>query len=177
MRKKIINFLLILAVLFTILPTFPSSAAASESTELNIYAMYLKPDTKGDSVLLESKGHYLLIDLATSEHVPSIIKQLNALGATHVDVLFSHLHKDHVGGASNNMLAGLVMLHAAGITVDTLYVADPSIAPLSLNNSKRYQRSRFCRRCRWRNYRTCQYFFHYPGTVRRYSWKSVYCVW
>jgi glucan-binding YG repeat protein len=140
MRKKIINFLLILAVLFTILPTFPSSAAASESTELNIYAMYLKPDTKGDSVLLESKGHYLLIDLATSEHVPSIIKQLNALGATHVDVLFSHLHKDHVGGASNNMLAGLVMLHAAGITVDTLYVADPSIAPLSLNNSKRYQR-------------------------------------
>lgn len=59
MRKKIINFLLILAVLFTILPTFPSSAAASESTELNIYAMYLKPDTKGDSVLLESKGHYL----------------------------------------------------------------------------------------------------------------------
>ena len=49
----------------------------SDDEELNIYAMYLTPATKGDSVLLESKGHYLLIDLATSDHVPSIIKQLN----------------------------------------------------------------------------------------------------
>lgn len=140
MRKKITSFFLILAMIVTLLPAQITYAASSGSTELNIYAMYLKPDKKGDSVLLESKGHYLLIDLATSEHVPSIIRQLNTLGVTHVDVMFSHLHKDHVGGASNSMLAGLVMLHAAGITVDTLYVADPSLAPLSLNNSKRYQR-------------------------------------
>ena len=105
MRKKITRFFLILAMIVTLLPAQITYAASSGSTELNIYAMYLKPDKKGDSVLLESKGHYLLIDLATSEHVPSIIRQLNTLGVTHVDVMFSHLHKDHVGGASNSMLA------------------------------------------------------------------------
>lgn len=140
MRKKLLSFLLVLTMIFTLLPTQITYAASSDSTELNIYAMYLKPDTKGDSVLLESKGHYLLIDLATSDHVPSIIKQLNALNVKHVDVMFSHLHKDHVGGASGNMLSGLNQLHTAGINVDTIYVADPSIAPLSLNNGKRYTR-------------------------------------
>ena len=139
MRKKFLNFLLILAIFFTILPV-QTVSAATDDEELNIYAMYLKPAAKGDSVLLESKGHYLLVDLATSDHVPSIIKQLNALNVKHVDVMFSHLHKDHVGGASGNMLAGLNQLHTAGINVDTIYVADPSIAPLSLNNGKRYTR-------------------------------------
>ena len=139
MRKKFISFLLILAIFFTILPVQTVSAAADDE-ELNIYAMYMTPATKGDSVLLESKGHYLLIDLGTSDHVPSIIKQLNKLGATHVDVMFSHLHKDHVGGSSTSILAGLKQLAAAGITVDTLYLADPALSPLSINNPRRYSR-------------------------------------
>lgn len=102
--------------------------------------MYLTPATKGDSVLLESKGHYLLVDLATSDHVPSIIKQLNTLGITHIDVMFSHLHKDHVGGSSTSILSGLRQLASAGISVDTLYLADPALTPLSTNNPRRYSR-------------------------------------
>ena len=56
MRKKFLNFLLILAIFFTILPV-QTVSAATDDEELNIYAMYLKPAAKGDSVLLESKGH------------------------------------------------------------------------------------------------------------------------
>ena len=137
MRKKILSFLFILAIFFTILPV-QTVSAATDDEELNIYAMYLTPASKGDSVLLESKGHYLLIDLASSDHVPSIIKQLNTLGVTHVDVMFSHLHKDHVGGSSTSILSGLRQLAAAGISVDTLYLPDPSLAPLSTNNPSRY---------------------------------------
>ena len=43
------------------------------------------------STLLESKGHYLLIDIGADNHAPAIIKQLQTLGVTHVDVMFSHL--------------------------------------------------------------------------------------
>ena len=139
MRKNILSFLLILAIFFAILPIHTVSAATDDE-ELNIYAMYLTPATKGDSVLLESKGHYLLVDLATSDHVPSIIKQLNTLGITHIDVMFSHLHKDHVGGSSTSILSGLRQLASAGISVDTLYLADPALTPLSTNNPRRYSR-------------------------------------
>lgn len=139
MSKKIIAVLLIFSFFFTFFPSTNVYADTSDS-ELNIYAMYLPGDEKGDSVLLESKGHYLLIDLGSASHTTAIIKQLVAIGATNVDIMFSHLHKDHVGASSTNMLAGLKQLEAANIHVDTLYLPDPSLAPYSLNNQRRYTR-------------------------------------
>lgn len=139
MRKKLTTFLLIVSIIFSF---FPSQAVYAENTssELNIYAMYLPGSEKGDSVLLESKGNYLLIDMGTSSHVTSIIKQLLEIGATDIDVMFSHLHKDHMGASSDNILAGLKQLEAANIHVSTLYLADPSLSPYSINNQRRYLR-------------------------------------
>lgn len=98
MRKKGICFGLILALLLPFV--FTTEVKASDNTELNIYAFYLNSEKKGDSTLLESKGHYLLIDIGADNHAPAIIKQLQTLGVTHVDVMFSHLHTDHTGGCS-----------------------------------------------------------------------------
>ena len=138
MRKKITCFVLILSMLLPFV--FTTKVQASSNTELNIYALYLNSTEKGDSVLLESENHYLLIDLGVSSQVPTIIEELSTLGVTHLDIMFSHLHKDHIGGASSDMLSGLKQLRNANITVDTLYLADPALSPLSLNNQKRYAR-------------------------------------
>ena len=71
MRKKGICFGLILALLLPFV--FTTEVKASDNTELNIYALYLNSEKKGDSTLLESKGHYLLMILAqTITHLQSL---------------------------------------------------------------------------------------------------------
>ena len=136
MRKKITCFVLILSMLLPFV--FTTKVEASVNPELNIYALYLDSGDKGDSTLLESKGHCLLVDIGTASHAPTIIKQLRALGITHVDIMFSHLHIDHTGGTPTNYQAGLTQLSLAGITVDTLYLPSPSLAPLSKTYPARY---------------------------------------
>lgn len=138
MRKKITCFVLILSLFLPFM--FTTEVQAATNTELNIYAIYLNSTEKGDSVLLESKGQYLLIDMGVSSQVPAIINELYTLGVTHLNVMFSHLHKDHVGGSSESMLSGLNQLTEAGFQIDTLYLADPSLTPLSVSNPKRYAR-------------------------------------
>lgn len=134
--KRVFSILLILAFL---LVGYPQEIQASEaSKELNIYALYLESDVKGDSVLLESAGHYLLVDIGLPRHVPAVIAQLNRLGVTHVDILFSHLHNDHIGGTNADSAAGLKKIAAAGIKVDTLYLPSPTIASLSTKYPARY---------------------------------------
>lgn len=120
MKKKL---QIILLTLILILPIFlPLTVSASPTTEMNIYAIYLDSPEKGDCVLLESKGHALLIDLGRYSHAPAILKQLKALNITHVDICFSHLHSDHTGGSSTDLIAGLKFLINSGITVDNLYL-------------------------------------------------------
>lgn len=136
MRKKLTCFLLILSMLLPFVLT--TEVQASTNTELNIYALYLNSGDKGDSTLLESQGHYLLIDIGTASHAPTIIKQLQTLGVSHVDIMFSHLHIDHTGGTPSNYEAGLDQFAFAGITIDTLYLPSPSLAPLSRTYPKRY---------------------------------------
>lgn len=135
MRKRVLAFVLIISMLFYLVPA--DMAKAGANTEMNIYAMYLGESEKGDSVLLESKGHYLLVDIGAALHAPAIVRQLNELGVTHVDIMFSHLHSDHIGGNDSNITAGLDQLHLMGITVDTLYLPATSNAPLSARFSSR----------------------------------------
>lgn len=136
MRKRIIHFILVIALLFSVYPAAP--VAAAETNELNIYAMYLGVDQKGDCALLESEGHYLLVDIGASVHAPTIISQLKTLGATHVDIMISHLHSDHIGASGTDMAAGLKQFAASGITVDTMYLPAMSTAPYSLIFPERY---------------------------------------
>lgn len=113
---------------------------AASDTEMNIYAMYLENEDKGDSVLVESKGEYLLMDIGVASHAPAIIKQLNALNVTKVDIYFSHLHADHVGTGSGDMLAGLKAIDNAGIDIGTMYLPAAELAPLSSAYPGKYQR-------------------------------------
>lgn len=113
---------------------------AAANKEMNIYAMYLENEDKGDSVLLESKGEYLLMDLGVASHAPAIIEQLNALGVKDIDIYISHLHLDHVGGTNGDFLAGLKSLANAGINIHTMYLPDKKLAPLSVDYADKYQK-------------------------------------
>lgn len=136
MKKRVFGF--ILALLCLCLMPSMDSIAAEEKKELNIYAMYMDTDAKGDAVLLESKGEYLLIDMGTSEHAAGILKQLKTLGATKISIMFSHLHNDHIGASSYNVTQGLETLVNAGIKIDKLYLPARENAPFSQNFPYKY---------------------------------------
>ena len=108
------------------------------STEMNLYALYLGDGAKGESVLIESKGHALLIDLGDPKQVPSIIQQLRRLKIHKVDILFSHLHKDHMGGTAELPLGGLFQLLNCNIEIGCIYAPSPGLAPQSLIYPQRY---------------------------------------
>ena len=136
MRKKLTCFLLVLVMLLSV--TYPTRVQAAANTELNIYAIYLNSEKKGDCTILESKGHYLVVDLGAASHLSTVISQLRVLGANHVDVMFSHFHTDHIGGTVSEPQYGLKQLANAGIRIDTLYLADPSLCPLSPSYPSKY---------------------------------------
>ncbi len=138
MKKKLYLFLLILCLILPIL--MPQTISASPTTEMNIYGIYLDSPEKGDCVLLESKGHALLIDIGRYSHAPAILKQLKALGITHVDVCFSHLHPDHTGGSSTDCIAGLKFMINSGITVDNLYLPSKSYSLYSPRYQQKFQK-------------------------------------
>ena len=136
MKKKFfakITFLFIF-IFFLLSPT---PTLADTTQEMNIYALYLNSPEKGDCVLLESKGHALLIDIGCASYVPGIIRQLNTLGIDEIDICFSHLHPDHTGGASGDSLAGLRTLVDSGIKINHLYLPSKSFTPFS---SRYYQK-------------------------------------
>lgn len=131
------SFLIIVLLLLALVGGPKETAMAQETSELNIYGIYLGESDKGDSTLLESKGHGLLIDIGSDSQTGRIVDQLRSIGMTHVDVLFSHLHSDHMGCTEDNVAAGLDHLAEMGITVDTLYVPSIYLAPYSGRISSR----------------------------------------
>ena len=139
--QKTLLFLLMISVLVTLMPQQPVRAAEKE---MNIHAMYLETNDKGESVLIESKGNYLLMDLGSYGNLDAIISYLKALGITKLDLYFSHLHLDHCGGGleGNMVTCGVEKLTASGISIESLYMPDPSLAPESSNYSEKYRRFR-----------------------------------
>lgn len=137
-QKKRICIILALSVLLCLIPAH--IVRADETTELNIYAMYLGDEDKGDSVLLESKGHYLLVDIGAAAHAGAVVNQLKKLGVTHVDIMLSHLHNDHIGGDDVSTTTGLERLKAEGIVIDTMYLPSTSLTSWSQRFPQRYAR-------------------------------------
>jgi beta-lactamase superfamily II metal-dependent hydrolase len=108
-------------------------------TEMTIYGIYLGTELKGDSVLLESRGEYLLMDIGQEPSASYVIKELQKVGVTHLSLYFSHLHMDHVGGLSAyDITGGMQQIEAAGIQIDRLYLPDSSLAPRSQKYSIKY---------------------------------------
>ena len=104
--KRITKYvcLILSAVVTVLLFGTDTKAYAAQNQEMNLYGIYVNSNEKGDSVLLESKGHYLLMDLGMSSHMPAICQELDRLGVTNIDLYLSHLHLDHVGGSRQDWL-------------------------------------------------------------------------
>lgn len=137
--KRMLTAFLIVSILAIFLPQQPVRAAEKE---MNIHAMYLETDDKGESVLVESRGNYLLMDLGSYGNLDAIIRYLKAQGVRQLDLYFSHLHLDHCGGgmSGNSVTGGVQKLTSAGIEIRTLYLPDPSLAPESSAYSEKYRR-------------------------------------
>lgn len=55
-----------------------------------------------DSALIQAGGYTVLIDTATNKEGQNVVKRLEQLGVSTIDLLIiSHTHKDHVGGADH----------------------------------------------------------------------------
>lgn len=93
--KKIKLFILsALAFLWTFF-AFQSSASAGE---LNFHSVYVG---RGDAIVIESRGHYMIVDSGTSSGAPLLTKYLKNLNIPDkkIDYLIStHPDGDHVGG-------------------------------------------------------------------------------
>ena len=124
--------LALFSVMLVLLLEMNEKVYAEESKELNIYAIYLNNDIKGESVLLESKGQYLLMDIGAESHLPAVIDQLQTLGVREVSVYFSHLHTDHIGATATDRAYGLRQINDAGIQIRTLYLPSPELATMLL---------------------------------------------
>ena len=72
-RTKIKRGFFILAIAaFFLLGMQKEMVFAQESSQLNIYGIYLGEDEKGDCTLLESRGHGLLICLTNEDDCRSV---------------------------------------------------------------------------------------------------------
>ena len=147
MKNKFISFstrflaaMLAIVMAVTIFPQEFTQTAQASSPSMNLYGIDLETSSKGDCALMESNGQYLLMDIGQADHAPYIVQQLQALGVNKISIYFSHLHKDHIGGATGNMLEGLQYIVDAGIQIETLYLPDPSLAPLSKAYPEKYEK-------------------------------------
>lgn len=135
LKTIMVCFVFNIAVLMTCMSSMKLLAA---SAEMKIHGIYLKTGDKGDSVLLESKGNYLLMDIGSASHAPAIIAYLNTLKVKNIQIYLSHLHMDHVGGRSGGMIDGLEKIAAAGFNITKLYVPAKSLASESIHYPKKY---------------------------------------
>lgn len=107
-----------------------------QSNDMNIYAIYLGDD-RGDCVLIENSGEYLLMDMGTGEGYARIKALLDSLGVNKLSYYVSHFHGDHMGGLNyldNGPLNGYARL-LNDYYVEKVYLPSKSIGTdLNLNN-------------------------------------------
>ena len=73
----------------------------------------------GDPTLLESDGHYLLIDTALPPGGKKVIAKLKDMGVRRLTIYISHYHNDHLGAVP-------AILKDSYFTVDRIYLEDYS---------------------------------------------------
>lgn len=91
---------------------------------MKLYAVYIG-EKRGDCVLLESNGEYLLMDLGTKDAYPRIKALLNSLGVTHLSLYISHTHSDHTGGLEDGN--GYERINS-DFQIDHVYLPDQNLA-------------------------------------------------
>lgn len=106
--KKLLTLIIVLVIyIFTTFQNQPSKATKPiqerktedvlETIE-NLKISFLDVG-QADSILLENKGHYMLIDAGNNEDGPKLVNYFNSLGIKEFDyVVGTHAHEDHIGG-------------------------------------------------------------------------------
>lgn len=152
--KKVLCGLLSLVVMLTSiqLNVLPAEAA---TTEMTIYDLYLGVNTGassaeaeedagkgGDSVMLESKGEYLLMDLGYYEQAQKyVIPFIKKHKIKELSIYFSHMHIDHYAGKSTDITAGIdAVASIPGIKIKNLYLPDASIGRTDPDYSGKYEK-------------------------------------
>ncbi len=105
--------------------TIFSPAASAHAEDLRIDFIDLKSSSvKGDAVLLESEGEFLLIDTGDKDSSNTVVNYLKDRGVTHLNVLVSHFHSDHFGELNDI---------SSAFTIDNLYVGEQWIIDRAIN--------------------------------------------
>lgn len=133
--KKIIHHgmsaLLLFALLLISSILFSNTVTAATKNGLRIHAIDLgSSNIKGDAVLLESQGEYLLIDTGEEDSSHHVIKYLQKLGVKNLSIYISHFHSDHVGELMN-------IINSGKFTINHLYAGKRDI----LANAVKFVRS------------------------------------
>ena len=71
----------------------------------------------GDCTLMESDGHYLLLDTTTPRGGANLIKKLKEMGVKRLSIYISHFHNDHIGSLP-------VILRDDYFTIEKIYMPD-----------------------------------------------------
>ena len=138
-KRKIKKGSLLVLIFMMVICAQPTVAKAQAVDGMTIYGLYLDTQSKGDAVLIESAGEYILMDMGLYDNMPALCAQLDAAGVKNFKLYFSHLHIDHVGGKNGDFMAGMNYLKDHGYTIDCLYVADPALAPESDDYAQKYE--------------------------------------
>ena len=73
----------------------------------------------GDATLMESNGHYLLLDTTMPKGGTNVIRKLKAMGVKRLSVYISHYHDDHIGSLP-------AILKDGYFSVEKIYLPDAS---------------------------------------------------
>lgn len=124
--KKVFMFL---AVIFLASSICRTENVYAKSGSMKIHAINL--NDRGDAVLLESNGEYILMDAGMNSSYSQISKYLKKVGVKELSLYISHFHTDHTGGnggATTNYETGLTNL-MKDFTVTKLYLQDKTLIP------------------------------------------------
>ena len=117
--KKAVSLALCAVMAVAALSTGVQSRVEAADGDLTIDVIDLKKNSvKGDAVLLQSGGEYLLIDTGDKDDSNTVVNYLKAKGVDHLSVYISHFHSDHFGELNDI---------SDNFTIDTLYVPLASV--------------------------------------------------
>ena len=89
------------------------------SADMTIDVIDLKSNSiKGDAILIQSQGEYLLIDTGDSDSRDVVVNYLKDKGVKNLDVYITHFHSDHFGELNDI---------SENFTIDNLYVPQASV--------------------------------------------------
>lgn len=77
----------------------PAGGAAGQAADGSRLLVHFIDVGQGDSILIESAGHFMLIDAGENDQGETVVSYLEAAGVTKLDyVIGTHPHSDHIGG-------------------------------------------------------------------------------